>query len=328
MIFMSHEILRVENITKRYDDKVVLNNLSLNIVPGEIIGIIGSSGAGKTTLLHTLIGFIKVDEGNIKFRQRHLITAGSQQDIYASIYKKSRYFKNMYGFASQVPSFYENLTVYENLEYFGELYDIPKESLDANIQTLLRLMNLEKASDKLAKNLSGGMERRLDIACSMIHNPDILILDEPTADLDPVLRNNIWELIQEINKRGTTVILSSHHLNELETLCTKIGILIDGEIKHLASPDDLKNKFLKEHEIILETYPGDLKKIKKEIEKTLKKDANIIIKEGTLHVNTQKPQNHLNTILKAAKNSKEKILELKVVRPNLDQIFINLNTKK
>jgi ABC-2 type transport system ATP-binding protein len=327
---MGDEILRISSITKTYDTKVVLNNISFDVMEGEIIGIIGSSGSGKTTLLHTIIGFLRPDGGDVKFRQRHLV-AGSEddKDVYGSIYKKKNDFKHMYGFAAQVPSFYEKLTVVENLKYFGDLYGLSSESLNANIKTLLSMVNLENSSNQLGKNLSGGMERRLDIACSLIHNPSLLILDEPTADLDPVLRNNIWSLIQKINNKGTTVILSSHHLNELETLCNRIAIIMNGKLLDLATPEELKEKYLKDHEIVIQTYPADYESLEKKIKAKLgKKIIGMRIEGNELVVNVQKPQEVLNDLIKIIEKEKEKILELKLIKPSLDKMFINLNQKK
>ncbi|MFT4311241.1 MAG: ABC transporter ATP-binding protein [Candidatus Woesearchaeota archaeon] len=325
---MSEEILRVENITKSYDDRVVLKNVNLDIKSGEILGVIGSSGSGKTTFLNMLIGFLDSDSGDIKFRQKNLI-AGSEEnsEVFTSVYKKQRYFKTMYGFASQMPSFYEKLTVKENLVYFGELYGLSKESLNANIKTLLDLLNLSKYSDMLGKNLSGGMERRLDIACALIHNPEILILDEPTADLDPVLRRNIWELIRKINRRGTTVILSSHHLNELETLCDRIAIIKDSTILDIGSADELKKKLYKSHEVVVESYPGKYDELRSALNKKFGKKVKIKISDSHLSLSTTKPESIINDVISIFEKNEEKILDLRLGKPGLDQLFISLQEK-
>ncbi len=328
--FMAHDLLRINNISKSYGDIKVLNNIDLDVKPGEIIGIIGSSGSGKTTFLHTIIGFTKPDTGDVLFRQRHLVEGVDDvEDIYRSIFKKPSEFKRTYGFAAQVPSFYEKLTVKENLHYFAELYGLGKESAIANINTLLKLLNLEEHSNLLGKNLSGGMERRLDIACSLIHNPELLILDEPTADLDPVLRKNIWEMIKKINNKGKTIILSSHHLNELEALCDRIAIIMSGQIVELGTPSQLKQKFIKTEEIIIQSYPGNYKDLKPVINKNLKKKiSSISIEHEGLFVKTENPQEVLNDIIKIFEKGKEKILELKLTKPSLDELFISLQKKK
>jgi ABC-2 type transport system ATP-binding protein len=234
----------------------------------------------------------------------------------------------MYGFASQLPSFYEKLTVRENLVYFGELYGLSKESLNANIKTLLDLLNLSAYANMLGKNLSGGMERRLDIACALVHNPEILILDEPTADLDPVLRRNIWELIRKINKRGTTVILSSHHLNELETLCDRIAIIKDSSILDIGSAEELKKKLVKTHEIVVESYPGNYEVLAPILSKKFGKSVKIYFDDTHIVLSTSKPESIINNLITIFEDEEEKILDLRLGKPGLDQLFIALQEKK
>jgi len=325
---MEEPILKAVSISKSFGAKNVLNEISLDIMPGEIIGIIGSSGSGKTTFLNTLIGFIKPDSGDTLFKQPQVV-AHNNNAIYKSVYEHMKSIKNLYGFASQVPSFYEKLTVRENLSYFGELYQLSKDTLEANIDTLLKLMNLDNSSKVLGKNLSGGMERRLDIACALIHNPQILILDEPTADLDPVLRNNIWKLIEKINSKGTTIILSSHHLNELETLCTRIAIIKEGKIIGLGSAEELKKKFSHNKEIRLQTYPGNYGQLGEFLKGKFKDKIKSYEDQGNeLLLICDKPEAILNEIILTLEKRKEKILELKIVKPSLDQLFISLNEQK
>ncbi|MEM4397619.1 MAG: ABC transporter ATP-binding protein, partial [Candidatus Woesearchaeota archaeon] len=215
-------ILKIENLKKKFANNLILNNVSFDIKKGEIIGLIGMSGVGKTTFLNMLIGFIKPDEGNVFYFDE----TGSY-----SVYENQDKIKLKFGFASQLPSFYSKLSVYENLDYFGSLYGLSKEARKQNINVLLKMVELESSKDKLAEKLSGGMQRRLDIACSLIHNPDILILDEPTSDLDPIIAKQIWNLLHKINKLGTTLIVASHNFSDLEFFCTRIAILSKSEIK-------------------------------------------------------------------------------------------------
>ena len=320
---MQKPLLVVENIGKSFGRKKILSNVSFEVMPGEILGLIGSSGSGKTTLLNMLVGFVSPDTGDVKFKDAHMI---SDKPVYDSVFKKQRKFKNVYGFAAQIPSFYEKLTVEENLYYFGELYKLSKEVLESNIESLLRLIDLESSSNILGKNLSGGMERRLDIACSLIHNPQILIMDEPTSDLDPLLRRSIWALIKQINKKGTTVIISSHHLNELETLCDRIAIIKQGNLIDVATPEEQKQKYLKHHEIKVTSHPGEYKELSEVLQKKFQKEILKIEKKGNeLVILCKDPKNLINKIVKVMEDKKEKIEELKLVKPSLNQVFLNLN---
>jgi ABC-2 type transport system ATP-binding protein len=190
-------------------------------------------------------------------------------------------------------------------------------------------MDLENSHSILGKNLSGGMERRLDIACSLIHNPPLLILDEPTADLDPILRRNIWNILKKVNEKGTTIILSSHHLNEIETLCDRIAILKDGEIIALGTVDELKNRFLKHKEVRIESSPGNYEKLVPILQKKFKKDIESCdIRGGELIILCEDPKDFLNNLVATIEQEKEKIIELKLVKPSLDQVFITLNKGK
>lgn len=324
---MEQPILKIENLSKRYGDNQLFQDINLEVKPGEILGIIGASGSGKTTLLHTIIGFIRPDSGSVNILEPNLVSDDSDL-VYTSVEKSYRKMKKMYGFASQTPSFYEKLTVEENLYYFGRLYGLSKQSVNANVKALLKLLGLDTSRKILGANLSGGMERRLDIACSLVHNPDILILDEPTADLDPVLRNNIWKLVEKINKKGTTIILSSHHLNELETLCSRIAILKNQEIIGVGSYDELSKEFTRGYEISVQTYPGNYKELKKVLTKELKKDVEeIIANDHNIVVISEKAQKILPKVIKLLKKE-ENILEVTLARPNLDQIFIGLSKKE
>ena len=318
---MSEPIFRIRNVRKSYGNHTVLNSIDLDIQQGEIIGIIGGSGAGKTTFLHTLIGFIKPDEGDIEFRMNHLLSYKSAY-VYKSVYAKQRLVKKIYGFASQLPSFYDELSPSENLEYFGLLHGLDKQTIKTNKKVLLDLMELEPAAHMPARNLSGGMERRLDIACSLMHDPDVLILDEPTADLDPVLRNHIWELIRKINKKGTTIILSSHHLAELEDLCDRVAIIKDGGIIAQGKPEALKKKYVTDQEIILRSTPGNYASVKKGLAK--KRIIHTEVKDGTLYIRTKNPETDLSKILSVLKSKKERLSLIKVKGSSLDDVFIKI----
>jgi len=322
---MEEPLLKIVDLNKSFGKRKVLKNINFEVYPKEILGIIGESGVGKTTLLNSVVGFIKPEKGDVKFRQLDVIANGKNA-IYKSVYKNQSKFKDIYGFAAQSPSFYEKLTVEENLEYFGKLYRLSKETLRSNITTLLKLMSLEDYKNTLGKSLSGGMERRLDIACSLIHNPKLLLLDEPTADLDPVLRSNIWKLISKIASSGTTILLSSHYLTDLEDLCSRIAIIKDGELIDIDTPDALKVKFDSDNMIVIKTYPGNYDKLTQSIFNKMKKAIKTCLKERQgLVVKCATPNLILNEIIKIIEKENESIIEIKVLKPTLDEVFIALN---
>lgn len=219
---MKDSVVLVKGVNKKFGNNVILKNVNLDVKKGELLCIVGTNGSGKTTLLKILIGFLEPEEGEIFYNSKNI------EDIKKEV-------KKDFGFATQENAFYPKLTVEENMKYFGNLYGLKKSVLKNNIEKLLKLVNLYTAKDVLAENLSMGMERRLDIACSLIHNPKILILDEPTEDLDVTLRKSILSLIKAINKTGTTIIMTSHLLAEIEVFFDRIAILDNKTIKKIGT---------------------------------------------------------------------------------------------
>lgn len=227
---MDDELIEFRGVSKKFGKNVVFQDVDLAIPEGEITGIIGASGEGKSTMLKLLAGFYKPSKGKIYYRKREVCKDRSN-------------IKRLFGLAIEDGSFYEKLTVKENLFHFGRLYNINRKVLVERIDELMRLVGLGNAKDTIAENLSIGMKKRLDIACSMIHNPAILVLDEPTADLDPLLRKQIIKIIKEINANGTTIILTTQLLEEAEEICKKVIILFNENIKEQESPRKIMLKY-------------------------------------------------------------------------------------
>lgn len=299
-------IFKTEKLCKSFGKKKVLNNIDLSIPKGSFFGIIGLSGSGKTTLINILIGFWKQTSGKVFFEGKQLK------------YSKS-YLHESIGFATQSISVYPLLSVKENLAYFGRLYGMKDESIKKRTRALLDLMDLADAEDLLAKELSTGMMRRLDIACSLIHNPKVLFLDEPTEDLDPVLRKEMLALIKKINDEGKTIIMTSHMLDEVEVVCSKIAIIHNGEIIECGSPDELKGKYSKNEEIHLTTMPGNYEAILKKMGKL--DISNIVLKKNKVVLYTPKAEKVLKHLLGIIDRSKERIINLKVHKPTMEEVF-------
>ncbi len=305
---------------KVFGNTVVLYDIDLEIKVGEIFGVIGSSGAGKTTLLNALIGFIRPEKGDVLFRGEYL--KSHSHELFTSVYKRTLDIKKAFGFASQHPSLYPNLTVEENLDYFASLYGIPKGRKKRNMKLLLDLMDLTHARKRLVSKLSGGMQRRLDIACALIHDPKVLILDEPTADLDPYLRNHIYKLIKKISRKGTTIIIASHNLTEVEQLVDRIGILNKGKLLRVGTPNELKRKLLKFEQIRIQTFPGKYETISRKIKSSM---VERIENTGSeLVIYTMSPEKVIHDVLHAIEECKEKLIDLKTLKGTLDDVFIKL----
>ena len=310
-------LIEIKNITKTFENKKVLNDISFSINKGEIFGIIGQSGAGKTVFLKALIGFYKPDSGDILFEGK-------------SVFKNQKEILKTIGFASQRHSIYPDLSLKENLKYFGRLYGMKSSDIKENTKKVLELVELTDYAHKLAGKLSGGMQRRLDIACALVHSPKILILDEPEAGLDPVLRKHIAELIQKIRNEGTTIILSSHFMNEIEPLCDRVAMLKQGTLAAYGSPMELLTKYADNYEIVIRSYPGNYNNILAWLKKsgltiiTSKIEGNRLL----IYVPQKSaPDAYVEFIVQSLKPIKETLMGIQLNQLSLDILFERIAVK-
>jgi ABC-2 type transport system ATP-binding protein len=221
-------IIRIENVSKSYkgSDSPALNNISLFIPPNEIFGLLGPNGAGKTTTIGILCGFLKKDSGAIQINGW-------------SIDKQPNEIRKIIGLVPQDIALYETLTPVENLRFLGNMYGLKGVKLKGRINECLALMGLDKNKNRLIKTFSGGMKRRLNLVAGILHEPKILFLDEPTVGVDVQSRNVILEHLKQLNKNGTTIIYTSHYMEEAEQLCSSIAIIDLGEIIIQGKPSEL-----------------------------------------------------------------------------------------
>ena len=219
-------MLKIENLTKNFGKITALNNISLEINSGEFFGLLGPNGAGKTTLMNHLIGFLKADSGTIKYNDE-LVKFGDKQ------------IKKKIGYVPQEIALYQELTAYQNLKIFGSLFKLSKKELSTNIDKALELVQLLDRKNSAVKEFSGGMKRRLNLAVSILQNPEVLLCDEPTVGVDPQSRNAIFEMLQQLNKQGITIIYTTHYMEEAERLCNKLAIIDNGQIVASGSLTDL-----------------------------------------------------------------------------------------
>ncbi len=217
-------MLKIEHLVKNYGDQNVLKDLNLNIRKGEIYALLGKNGSGKSTTIKILCNLLNSDSGTILFKDRPL----DPQTKYEI------------GIAPQEISVYNNLTFNENLRFFGNLYGLHSENLKQRINELFDIFGLHQHANKRINELSGGWKRRINLAVALIHNPDLLILDEPTAGLDIEIRNELWTMIGELKKKEISILLTTHLLEEAESLCDRIGILHNGIIQAEGTLDELK----------------------------------------------------------------------------------------
>lgn len=230
-------VLRAEGLTKKYDNKPVVDHVSLEIQRGEIFGLLGPNGAGKSTTMNMICSLIKPTSGHIEL-------------FHMDGKRQSKEIKRKIGYIPQELAIHGNLKAWENVELFTSLYNVKGRELREAVNESLEFVELQDRRNSYAKTFSGGMKRRLNIACALGHKPELLIFDEPTVGIDPQSRNFILEKIKYVNQQGTTVIYTSHYMEEVEAICTRIAIMDNGKIIAIGTKEELKNMVRKHGEDI------------------------------------------------------------------------------
>nr|WP_240628694.1 ABC transporter ATP-binding protein [Bacillus salacetis] len=220
-------IINMKSIHKSFGKQDVLTDISLKVPRGEIYGLIGPSGSGKTTLVKMLIGLESPDSGTVEFKGSPLKAAA----VYTSV-----------GYMAQSDALYTELTAKENLNFFASLYSLKKKDREDRIRSVMKTVDLLAHLDKPVALYSGGMKRRLSLAIALLHDPEVLILDEPTVGIDPVLRKQIWEQFQELKGKGRTLLITTHVMDEAER-CDRLGLLRNGTLLGSEEPSLIKEKY-------------------------------------------------------------------------------------
>ncbi len=224
---MSTPVVKIENLVKRYKELIALDHFSLEIEEGEIFGLLGPNGSGKTTTINCLLSLLSYDKGEVEIFGKKM-----SPDNYEV--------KKDIGVVMQNVAVFDELTVYENIDYFCGLYITDKEKRAKLVEEAIEFVGLEDFKKFYPKKLSGGLLRRLNIACGIAHKPRLIIFDEPTVAVDPQSRNKILEGIERLNREGATVIYTSHYMEEVEQICTRIAIMDKGKSRAIGTKDELK----------------------------------------------------------------------------------------
>jgi ABC-2 type transport system ATP-binding protein len=222
--------ITIDRLTKKFEDVTAVDDLNLSIERGELFGLLGPNGAGKTTTINILCGLLEPTSG--------AISVGGYD-----VQKETEKVKELIGVCPQDTATYPYLTGRENVELFGNLYAMPKEKLKKNTDELLEKLSLTQDTNRRLGKYSGGMKRRINLIMALVHDPEIAFLDEPTVAMDPQSRHAVWDFIRELKKRGKTIILTTHYMEEAEELCDQVGIIDHGKLIALGSPKQLKDKF-------------------------------------------------------------------------------------
>lgn len=306
---MENTIVKINDLVKRYGDFIALDHLSLEINEGEIFGLLGPNGSGKTTTINCLLSLLTFDRGDITVFGKKM--SPSAYDIKRDI-----------GVVMQNVAVFDELTVYENIDYFCGLYINDKKKRRECVDYAIQFAGLGEFVKSYPKKLSGGLLRRLNIACGIAHKPKLIILDEPTVAVDPQSRNRILEGIQELNRSGATVIYTSHYMEEIEQICTRIAIMDKGRKIAEGTKDELKRMIKNTETISIEILdvPDD---VIGEISE-LNHVYDVALMDGRLTVSCSGGRHNLISVLDILKNHSLSFSRVYTELPTLNDVFLEI----
>lgn len=306
-------VITVKNLVKRYGDLIALDHFNLEVQEGEILGLLGPNGSGKTTAINCILSLLKYDKGSI-----HIYDQPMTPDAYD--------IKRNIGVVMQNVAVFNELTVYENIDYFCGLYIHDKKSRKALVEEAIEFVGLNEFRKFYPKKLSGGLLRRLNIACGIAHKPKLIIMDEPTVAVDPQSRNSILEGIQALNRQGATIVYTSHYMEEVEQICSRITIMDKGKIIASGTNDELKKMIKSGEHITIEIFNiNDL------VLEEIRAMPNIISAEITDHqlvIKSSKDKNNLVAILDHLKGRNISIGKIYSEPPTLNDVFLEITGKE
>ena len=265
--------IEMKDLTKRYDDKVAVSNLNLEIYKGECFGLLGPNGAGKSTAMKMMYCSA-------------LVTSGELYVLGLNVKKNYREIKSRIGVVPQEDGLDPDFTVLENLMVYSSFHKIPKPEAELRAEALIRLMKLEEYKERSVETLSGGLKRRLAIARGLINSPEVIFLDEPTTGLDPQARIWIWDFFKQLKSDKSTIILTTHYMEEAEQMCDRVAIIDDGRILKVGAPRDLIQELIGKEVVEFDTNPVDLNyylgRLKSEgyTYQVIKNTVSVLIKEN------------------------------------------------
>ncbi|GAE26651.1 methionine ABC transporter ATP-binding protein [Halalkalibacter wakoensis JCM 9140] len=307
-------MLETEELKKVFKGKTAVDGVNLYLDKGESVGLLGPNGAGKSTTISMISSLIKPTSGDVKLKGQ-------------SVLKDPGIIRSVLGVVPQEIALYEELTAYENLKFFGRLYGLKGKELEAKIQEVLEIVGLKERQKEIVKTYSGGMQRRVNMAAAMLHEPELLIMDEPTVGIDPQSRTHILDTVRHLNQqKGLTVLYTSHYMEEVERLCDRVYIMDHGQIIASGTKDELKSILSGEETILIDLdrpYPDlvtDLQShdgIRQTIE--TEKGLKLIVPKGS---------KLLGSIFQVAERHQAQILNVNVKVPTLEDVFLHLTGRK
>lgn len=308
-----NNVIEIKNLTKEYKNLKAIDDLSFEVREGEILGLLGPNGSGKSTTINCVLSLLNFSKGSIKIFSKEM-----QPDAYD--------IKAKIGVVFQDVAVFEELTVYENIDYFCGLYIKDKNTRKQYIDEAIDLVGLDEFRKFYPKQLSGGLLRRLNIACGIAHKPKLIFLDEPTVAVDPQSRNNILDGIKKLRDNGATIVYTTHYMEEVEILCDRVIILDKGKILATGTTDELKELAKIEEKVTVEI--NELEETYIEKIKELKNVDEVKYDNGILLVTYKKGKNNLVELIDYMKKESIKYNKIYSERPTLNDVFLELTGKE
>jgi len=298
--------IETRNLTKRFKNVTAVENLTLTVFRGEIFGLVGPDGAGKTTTMRMLASIMVPTEGWAKVGGHDVV-------------KEAEVVKKIIGYMPQHFALYGDLSVLENLNFFADIFEVKGRERKKRIERLLAFARLTEFRSRRAAHLSGGMQKKLALACALIHHPQVLLLDEPTTGVDPVSRREFWDLITELHLAGTTIFVSTPYMDEAER-CSRVGLMYQGRLIICDEPAKVKAMVQGE---LLEVRPSDMQKARR-----LLNGAEGVLEVQTygdlLHIFVDDAAQRLKEVQRALEMGGVRVLGIKKTRPKMEDAFISL----
>ncbi|RLE85395.1 MAG: ABC transporter ATP-binding protein [Thermoprotei archaeon] len=298
-------LLVVEGVWKRFGDRDVVRDVSLLVNEGEIVSLLGPNGAGKTTLLKIITGVLRPDSGRV------LIKGLSPEDLKA---------RALVGFCPQEPGLIDDLTGLENMMFYARLQGLDGKNVVKRVEGLLKIMGLSGDMGKLVRKYSGGMKKKLGLAATLIHDPEILILDEPTTGMDPGVRREVWRIIQQEKRSGKAILIATHYMEEAEALSDRVYIIDQGRIVASGTPSELKSKYAPPSVIEVELY-----RLPENADATLKDlGLRYTVHEDKLRVHSSDVDRDVPRLVALIHENGGAVKILRVTEPTLEDVFLKL----
>jgi ABC-2 type transport system ATP-binding protein len=301
--------IQIKNVVKKYSNQISVDHLNLSIQEGEILGLLGPNGAGKSTTIKMLSGLLKMDGGE-------MIVDG------LSVAKDTLEVKRLIGLVPQELAIFESLSARENVTFFARLYGLRGALLQSRVKEALEFVGLSDRANDKPSAFSGGMKRRLNIACAIMHHPKLIIMDEPTVGIDPQSRNHILESVKTLNRMGSTIIYTSHYMEEVSAISTRVGIMDHGHLIASGTQEELRSKVAQDNKIMLQVANLTDDAVKELRDHPKIKQVNA--QEQALELLVGSSQAYLQDILFILSKHNVKIQSLAQVEPDLEALFLSL----